>query len=466
MKDQGREHALFPLTFGMLASITNGKMIRGTKNTPVPHVVFRSSEHLGSQTVYFLIPRYFSKSIAAALASRQIRGAVVPRGWEKRIPAKIPTIVVANADAAFSRLIHWQRKQSKAIVIGITGSAGKTTTKEMIASIVSKKYPTLKTFGNQNTITSLPGLLFQLQPQHKVAVLELSPPLLNMCCYYAKPKIGVLTNIGEAHIGRYGTVKELIRVKQQLVDGIQPGGILVMNADDPNSQKMTSLKRFRGRITRFGIKNRADVQATHIHFARNGMTFRVNGDPYFIPTWGIHNVYNALAAIAVAKHLGFDAKTIQLGLRTFRRPPMRLQPIQGINGFTLINDAYNANPTAMIAGLHVLKKIAGSRPTVAVLGDMLELGPFTISGHSKVGKTLAQLGISQLITIGPLSKQIAKSAIQSGHPPTRTVSFTSKSSALSYILKRVPKGAVLYFKASRRMYLENLIKSLCYKKSQ
>lgn len=230
-----------------------------------------------------------------------------------------------------------------------------------------------------------------------------------------------MTNIGEAHIGNFGSLNNLVRSKQQLIQGIHPRGTLIINADDPGTKRL-NLQLFQGNIIRIGIDQPADLRATHIR-STNGMQFRVDGIPYFIPTWGKHHVYNALAAIAAARKLGIPAPLIQRGLSRYAVPPGRLQPLPGINGSTLIHDAYNANPSAMIAGLKVLKQIAGSRPAIAVLGNLLELGPYTERGHQRVGHTVARLGISQLITVGSHARTIARAAIMKGMPRNESAHF-------------------------------------------
>ena len=390
---------------------------------------------------------------------------IAPSHLTSQIPRHHSLIVAQDYDSAVWRLVLWQRRQLQARVIGVTGSCGKTTTKEMIASILAQKYRVFKSSANNNIIQTIPNHLFQINRSHQAVVLEMGMANLGnirMQCFYAKPSIGVVTNVGEAHVGSLGnSLKNVVRAKQELVNGIHPrNGVLILNADDPGTKRL-SLSRFRGRIIRFGIRSPSDVQATQIQFLKRGMIFRVANTFYKIPVWGVHNIYNALAAIAVGRQMGIPYPLIKRGLQKYKPPSMRLQPLYGVKGFTLINDTYNANPASMIAGLKVLKQVAAKGHSVAVLGDMNELGKYSRSGHYKVGRVVTQLGISRLITIGPQSVMIAQGAIASGMPQKQIHTFQSHKRAYQYILQQVTPGSTLLFKASRNMRLDSLVRKLC-----
>ncbi|RAL22557.1 UDP-N-acetylmuramoyl-tripeptide--D-alanyl-D-alanine ligase [Thermoflavimicrobium daqui] len=279
-------------------------------------------------------------------------------------------------------------------------------------------------------------------------------------CSIVRPHIGVVTNVGEAHVGSLGNLDIVVKAKQEIIDGMRPRGTLFLNADDARSRKLNT-RNFIGKIRTFGIKNPAYIRGRNVHYTSRGMKFeaKINGKiyPFFIPTFGIHNVYNALAAIGVSLSMGVPIKAIQTGLARFHAPQMRLQLIRGQASRLLINDAWNANPTAMAAGLHVLKNIAGSRPTIAVLGDMLELGRLTYSSHQRIGRLIARLNIDHLITIGKNARIIAQSAIQSGFDRSRVTVCHSREEVL-YHLSYAPRNALIYFKASRKLHLEKIVK--------
>ncbi|MBN2909019.1 UDP-N-acetylmuramoyl-tripeptide--D-alanyl-D-alanine ligase [Polycladomyces sp. WAk] len=457
---------LYPIQMKQLAAIIGGRIYRGSPRKAIRSAIQYSSKYVRPGVVFFLDPKKIKNMAAVMRNLRATRAGciVVPAGWEHRIPAGHAVIRVSDPFVAALKLAKWQYVQChQPMVIGVTGSCGKSTTKEMIASILMQKYRTLKSWANNNVFSCIPSHFFRLRPSHQVVVLEMGMANfgnIRSQCLFSKPSIGIITNVGRAHAGKLGSsVENVARAKQEMIDGLRPGGIIVLNADDPGTRKL-SLRRFQGKVVTFGIYRPANVRAQNIRFTRKGISFEVNSTPYFIPVWGTHNVYNALAAIAVGRLMKVPTESIRRGLRSFTPPPMRLQPLRGINGHTLINDAYNANPDSMIAGLKVLKKIGAGRTTVAVLGDMSELGRLTESGHREVGREVARLQISYLFTIGPRARSIAAAAKEAGMPGSRIRSFSSGMSLVNHLRHNLPAGSVLYFKASRSMKLEQCIKPL------
>ncbi|MDN4592923.1 UDP-N-acetylmuramoyl-tripeptide--D-alanyl-D-alanine ligase [Polycladomyces subterraneus] len=458
---------MYPIQMSQLAAIIGGRIHRGSPRKAIRAAIQYSSKYIRPGVVFFLNPKKIKNMDAVMRNLRTTRAGciVVPTGWEHRIPAQHAVIRVSDPFLAALKLAKWQYAQCHhPIVIGVTGSCGKSTTKEMVASILMQKYRTLKSWANNNVFASIPSHFFRLHPSHQVVVLEMGMANfgnIRSQCLFSKPSIGVITNVGRAHVGKLGSsVENVARAKQEMIDGLRPGGTIVLNEDDPGTRKL-SLRRFHGKVVTFGIDRPADVKANNIRFTREGISFQVNRTSFFIPVLGTHNVYNALAAIAVGRLMKVPTKSIQRGLRSFTPPPMRLQPLRGINGYTLINDAYNANPDSMIAGLKVLKKIGAGRTTVAVLGDMSELGKLTESGHREVGRKVARLHIDYLFTIGPRARSIATAAKEAGMPVSRIRSFSTEVSLVNYLRHHLSPGAVLYFKASRSMKLEQCIKPLC-----
>lgn len=458
---------LFSLTLGQLAKIVGGTLIRGNSFTPVYHTAYQNTKFIGPGKVFLLGTRFLSKFKISDLHSKKSAGIIATHQWKKKVPSHHSLILVKNADEALWNLARWQRKKSKALFIGVTGSQGKTTTKEMLSSILKLKYVTLKTQANNNLAATVPAHLFYLNPKYEAVVLEMGMASLgniHQQCLYAKPKIGIVTNVGEAHVGSLGSsLKNVARAKQELINGVDSNGFLALNADDAGSKKL-SISKFKGKVVYFGIKKPADVRAQNIKFGQDGMHFQVDGVSYRIRTWGLHNVYNALAAIAVALHLKIPTSLIQRGLINYRHPSMRLQKISGINQHFLINDAYNANPTSMTEGLKVLRKLSQNRNSIAVLGDMSELGKHTNSGHDKVGKIVSVTRPNMLVTIGHKAERIARSAISNGFPKNQVRAFSTQANALRYIKKSAPPGSIIYFKASRALGLEWLVKQLRAKK--
>lgn len=453
---------MFPIDLGQLAKVIGGKLVRGNPTTPVGHAVYMSTDYIEPHKVFFLRTRYMEKFSPNVLRTKKCAGVIATSAYQNEVPVKHALILVPDTTIALWKLAIWQRAKSKALVIGVTGSQGKTTTKEMIASILKRKYNTYKSASNHNLAAFTPGHMVSLNPQHQVAVLEMGMASFHNIqrqCAYSKPKIGVVTNVGEAHVGKLGhSLENVAKAKQELIDGLHPNGTLVINADDVGSKRLV-VSRFRGKVIRISIKNPADLKATEVIFTENGMSFKVGNVPYRIKSLGEHNVYNALAAIAVAQTLNVPTESIQEGLVNYTPPAMRLQKLPGINGYLLINDAYNANPSSMIAGLKVLKQLAKNRKSVAILGDILELGQYSAKGHARVGNFIAANPPDYLITIGSDAQIIARTAAK-GMPTSRIRSFATREQAYRFIKSSIPAGAVLYFKASRKMALEKLVKQL------
>lgn len=283
-------------------------------------------------------------------------------------------------------------------------------------------------------------------------------------CRVVRPHVGAVTNVGEAHVGSLGNLDAIVKAKQELIDGMRSGGTLFLNADCPRSRRL-STKHFKGTTKTFGITHPANVKGVNVRYSTGGMKFDayIEGKKYsfFTPVWGFHNVYNALAAIGLSRAMGCSITQIQKGLSRVRPPKMRFQVIRSKSGRTLINDAWNANPSAMKAGLTVLHNMSGKRPAIAVLGDMLELGKYSQWAHQSVGKHIAKLQLSQLVTFGPKAREIAKTAMANGMDSKRIFHFTSRSALIRH-LKNSSNQALIYFKASRKLHFEKIIRELLH----
>ncbi|WP_124727461.1 UDP-N-acetylmuramoyl-tripeptide--D-alanyl-D-alanine ligase [Staphylospora marina] len=447
-------------------------IIGGTSSSHLPQALvssvnFGRPRSLRHHQVYFYTREIsWSKQLSAIRAVKPV-AVVLPHDQSSAgIPPDTGIIRVKDAFSSFWKLALWNFKQCPVRVIGISGSSGKSTTTAMTASILRYRWPMVRTEGNLNTWVFLPTYLTRLTPDHKLLLLEMGMKSLNNIrrqCAVVKPEIGAVTNVGEAHAGSLGGLDKVVLAKQELVDGIRRGGTLFLNADDARSRKL-SVKRFSGRVYTFGIKNNADVRATNIRYNTRGMSFDANlfGQRIscFIPIFGIHNVYNALAAMGIARAFGASVKEIRDGLASFKPPGMRLQFLKGRSGRILINDAWNANPTSMKAGLEVLRHIFPDRTKIAVLGDMKELGDLTYEGHSSIGRFAAGIGLSQLVTIGRGGRLIAHAAIKAGMDRQRVYSYDTHDQLVAHLIRKTPPGSLIYFKASRSMHLEKVVDRL------
>lgn len=339
-------------------------------------------------------------------------------------------------------------------IIAVAGSSGKTTTKEMIASILQRRWYILKSKYNRNNRHAVRAHAKQIRSNHRAVVLEYGMSArghLRQSCRILRPDMAVITMVGSAHIGNVGgSLKTLIAAKSELIQYMNPAGTLFLNADDHNSQHL-HIGGFKGTIITIGIKNHADYQAYNVRYGSGGMSFRVNFDgaqhDFFIPIYGIHNVYNALFAIAVTDLLGFGPDTIRHGLKNYTKLAGRLRVYKLRSGIRVIDDTFNANPHSVKAALDVLDNI-GRGKNIAVLGDMRELGSCSVRGHQEVGRYLAGKHIDTLVTFGKRAKRIGEVAITKGFPASRVIHVKDRLTLHRRIKQHVSTGTTILVKGS------------------
>lgn len=348
-------------------------------------------------------------------------------------------------------------------VIAITGSAGKTTTKEMIASILRTRWRIFASYRSFNQHTCSARNAKRIRPFHRAAVLEFGMGArgqIRKHCQFIQPNMSVVTNVGTAHIGNVGgSVHGIAQAKSELIKYMKQTGYLVTNADDLNSELLET-KAFQGTIVTVGIQKKADFQAVNIHYKKGGMGFDVQLDKklqsFYIPIYGEHNVYNALNAIAIAHALGFTPKEIRSGLASYKRTPHRLNVFRYGRGLTLIDDSCSANPNAVRAALDVLSKMDGETK-IAVLGTMLAMGKYSSKAHEEVGKYVADADIDYLYAYGKKARLIASGAIRSGFPANRIRMFETEATLRRSILACLKPNTVILLKASHKIGLEKTV---------
>jgi UDP-N-acetylmuramoyl-tripeptide--D-alanyl-D-alanine ligase len=380
--------------------------------------------------------------------------------------AKYFVIQVKDTKRALGDIAKSYRSRFNIPVIAITGSNGKTTVKEMIASILSRRYTVLKNEGNLNNEIGLPLTLFQLEKKHQIAVIELGMSALGeirRLTEISQPTIGVVTNVAEAHLEFFKSLDEIATAKAELVESLTKKNIAVLNADDSRVASLAHLTK--AKVITFGIENKADFQATSVSFNQEklGIEFQLitpqGKKLVFIPIIGTHHVYNALAASATAWNIIPDLELITQGLENSKPAKMRMELIE-IDGIKVINDAYNANPKSMQAALQTLAEFKTAGRKIAVLGTMRELGEIANSAHQQIGTMVASLNLDFLVTVGELGHQIASGAKRAGMNPAQIREFESNQAVAEFLVGTIHSGDLILIKASRKIKLDELVSYL------
>jgi len=386
-----------------------------------------------------------------------------------QVPAQVPVIKVNDTLLGLQALAAYHRRQYNIPVVGITGSSGKTTTKDMIASVLASSWPVLKTKGNFNNEIGLPLTLLDLAEQHRAAVVEMAmrgPWEIHALCQIARPTCAVITNIGTAHLERLGSVANIAQAKGELLEHIPAEGFAQLPGDSQLAREQA--RRCHGQVLFFGLEPGLDIYAQEVRREGAGNRFTVVmgniRQEVYLPLPGQHNIQNALAAFGVGILLGVQPEQAAAGLAQVTLSAMRMDIKEAtINGgaVTIINDVYNANPDSTCAALQSLAEIAGGRRrAVAVLGDMLELGSGAVDGHRRVGSAAVRHQVAQLITVGQLSRETAQGVQLAGGVPGGLVSCLSNAEALEVLKGVLQPGDVLLVKGSRGMQMEEIIRGL------
>lgn len=383
-----------------------------------------------------------------------------------KIPGdSIAVIKVNDTIKALGDLAGYYRNKFNIPFIGITGSVGKTSTKEMVACVLGQHINTLKTMGNFNNEIGLPLSVLNLDSSYQAAVFEMGMSgfgEISRLTSIVKPDIAIITNIGMAHIEKLGSRQNILKAKLEILEGLNKEGLVILNGDDKLLSGMRGLLGFR--IKYFGTEEEVDYKAENVRLAgEKGSYFEIRIDDVdyevYVPAPGIHNVYNALAAIATGIELNIPIKDIVKGIGEYKPEKMRLNIFE-LNGIKVIDDTYNANPQSMEAALNVLKDIAGNSRKVAVLGDMLEMGEWADKAHFDLGKLAFSKDINYIITVGNKAGKIAEGALQSGANPENVKSFENNTQGWNYLKELIMPGDVVLIKGSRSMKMEEIVDKL------
>jgi UDP-N-acetylmuramoyl-tripeptide--D-alanyl-D-alanine ligase len=370
---------------------------------------------------------------------------------------------VDNSLIALQGLAHWWRAHLKDLrVIGITGSVGKSSTKELAATVLERDFVVLKSEGNLNNEIGLPLTLLQLEAKQQRAVLEMGMYARGEIAHLAElaqPIVGVITNIGPVHLERLGSIEAIAEAKSELVQALPPEGVAILNYDDERVLSMR--EQTRAQVLTYGLDPQADLWADEI--ASEGLegihfTLHYRGEEFHVqvPLLGRHSVHTSLRAAAVGLAEGMTWDHIVEGLQD-RRAQLRLVAVPGPNGSTILDDSYNASPASMIAALNLLAELNGRK--IAVLGDMLELGEYEGEGHRMVG--LRAIDVSDvLVTVGELGRTIAQEALNNGMASDRVKICDTNDEATAYLEAIVQPGDMVLIKGSRSLHMEDIVNTL------
>lgn len=401
----------------------------------------------------------------ASVADQGIETVLAEESWlaAHTLAGSLTCIAVSDTLRALGDLAAAYRQRYDIPVAGITGSNGKTTCKEMLATILDQIAPGLKTTGNLNNLIGLPKMLFRLRPEHGWAVLEMGmsePGEIDRLAEIAAPKLGVVLNAFPAHLESMGSVENVARAKGELLLRLPPGGCAVVNGDDPLIARLPAPEGVR-RIS-FGLGD-AEVRASDIESRGiRGQSFTMHiGDenlPVALAAFGRHNIYNALAAAAAAYALGIPLEIIVNGLELFRPYDKRFN-LEKVGGVMLIDDSYNANPASMGAALATLAELKGDRAAFVALGDMLELGSNESELHRMAGVQAAQVA-DRLYLHGPLTAYVAEGALSAGMPADAVIRGLTHAEIAADICSNAAEGDFVLLKGSRGMKMETVAEGI------
>src|SRR5579864_281933 len=365
---------------------------------------------------------------------------------------------------ALSDLTAYRLRRQKVPIVAITGSAGKTTTKELIAHVLGRRLKVHKSEGNLNTYTGIPMTVFQMDRGDRALVLEYAMSKageIRELTRAAPPDIGVVLNVGLAHVGLLGSIEAVAAAKRELVEGLAEDGLAVLNIDDVRVRAMARVAR---RVTFYGMSEEAAVRADHIRLnGFEGSSFMLHTPrgkaEVFLKVPGRHSIANALAAAAVALEFDFDAAGIAAALHGFAPPSRRMNILTGRGGATIIDDSYNASPGSMRAALEVLRLAPKDTVKIAVLGDMLELGDHARQAHREIG-ALAGESADLVIALGEFAPDVVEAARAAGLAVDRSLIAPSPDAAVEALTPMLNRSARVLVKASRGMRLERVVEQI------
>ena len=449
-----------------IIKVTNGKLINGNEELECEsfskdtRTIQKGDIYIGIKGEKFDGNQFWKQALDNGAAAVIIQGIEVTE--EEKVKYSNKTIIlVQDTLKALYEIAKYKRSLYDIPVVAITGSVGKTSTKDMIASVVSTKFKTLKTEGNNNNNIGLPFTILRLKA-HEAMVVEMGMNHFGEISFLsgiAKPDTAIIINVGHSHIGNLGSRENILKAKMEIVDGMTNDGTLVINGDN---DMLKTVKNTKQKLIKFGFKDANDVTAYNIRVSDNATEFMVKEDEkeykVKLNLVGENFIYNALAAWVIGKIYGITPEDRVKALANCEFTKMRMN-IETKNDIILINDCYNASPESMKVALEALSK-QDSKRKIAILGDMRELGEYSDKLHEEVGENVAKNKIDKLYTVGKLAKNIKQGAINEGMDEQNIKSFNTLEELLNELKNLIQKEDAVLVKASRAMSFEKIINEL------
>lgn len=450
------------ITVKDIINVTKGKLIYGKENE-ICENFSRNTKEVKQGDIYigFKGEIYDGGVFYEEAFSNGAKGCIINEieGLKLKEVENKFIIQVEDTVKAIGQIARYKREKYNIPVIAVTGSVGKTSTKDIIASVVSQKYKTLKTQANLNNHIGMPLTILSLK-DHEALVVEMGMNHFGELSYLtniAKPTIAVITNVGTAHIGNLGSRENILKAKLEILEGLPKDGVVIINNDNDLLHKW-QLENKKYNVITYGINNNSKYVAKEIKYTTTGSEYQLNGkESIKVPVGGEAFVYNSLAAISVGELLNIPIEKIQVGIKNFELTKMRLDVQKSSKGYTIINDCYNANYDSMKSAIEYLNSSKGNRK-IAVLGDMLELGEFSQELHKKVGEEVAKNKIDILITVGKEANNIAETAKKNGI--NTTYMFENNQKAITKLKEILEPKDVVLVKASNSMNFKEIVSNI------
>lgn len=459
------------ITVKDVINVTKGVLVSGREETVCENFCIDSREVQKNDTYVGMKGEkvdgntFYEMAMQKGATCLILQGITIPKEIQKQYP-NTAIILVENTVTALQQIATYKRSLYDIPVVAITGSVGKTSTKDIVASVLSQKFHVLKTQGNFNNAIGLPLTVLSLK-DHDAMVVEMgmnSFGEISTITKIAKPTVAVITNIGTAHIGMLGSRENILKAKLEILEGLQKNGTVILNNDNDLLHEWNEMQNHEYNVITYGIHETCEVQATNILLQENGSTYTAIMDgksyPVTIKVGGEHFIYNSLCAISVSKVFDIPMEQVLEGILEFELTKKRMEMKKAKNGATVINDCYNANYDSMKAALDYLGKLSAGKK-IAILGDMLELGEYSKQLHEKVGEAVANNHIDLLICVGEEAKYIAQKAEEKGMRKESIFVVDSNEKAIEILQEKAQKEDAILLKASNGLNFTQICDAIC-----